>query len=276
MSEHDAAGQEPYGLPVGSTDRALVDVLAAWSVELRAAGRRPRTVQIRTGVVRAIYRTAGAVLVDELDDDAVLDYLARELAPASRRQYVTTWRAWCRYVGRPCELVTPRVPRGLPRPARGPQLAAAQLAAAGHVGAWIACGRWAGLRAGEVARLRGDDVDLAGGVLYVDGKGGQRGVLPLHPRLGDVLAPWVAAAGAGPLWDVTAKHVSAAAGAVLRAHGAAERFHQLRHYYGTEVYRSSGDVLRAQRALRHASPTTTTIYAQLVDDDLAAAIGSVP
>lgn len=263
-------------LSTDSTDGSVAGALRAWASDLRARGLRPRTVQVRTTVVRAMYRDRGHELVDELDEQGVRLWLDRELAPATRRQYVTSWRAWCAWRGVPCDLVVPRVPRGLPRPARGAQLAAAQLAAPARVAAWIALGRWAGLRAGEVSRVQGRDVDLVAGVLTVQGKGGQLGALPLHPRLAVVLAPFVERSGGGPLWDASPALVSGLAGSLLREHGAAERFHQLRHYYGTAVYRASGDILRAQRALRHASPTTTTIYAQLGDDELAAAVGAVP
>lgn len=277
MNGDGVVRDEPVALPRGSTSAGVAAELARWTLQLGAAAMSPRTVQVRTSVVRAMYRDAGALEVDALDDDAVRAWIARPgLAAATRRQYVTSWRAWCRHVGRPCELVTPRVPRGLPRPARGAQLAAAQLAAPSPVDAWIACGRWAGLRAGEVARLSGADVDLEAGALFVHGKGGQLGVLPLHERLAEVLRPHVEASNGGRLWVVGPGWVSTAAGRVLRAHGAAERFHQLRHYYGTAVYRASGDVMRAQRALRHASPATTTVYAQLADDELAAVIGLVP
>jgi integrase/recombinase XerD len=127
-----------------------------------------------------------------------------------------------------------------------------------------------------VAGLRGEDVDAAGGVLYVDGKGGQRAAVPLHPRLGAALAPWVEASSGGRLWPASPHTVSRRAGRILREHGAADRFHQLRHFYGTAVYQATGDLYRAQRALRHASPATTQVYAQLADDALRAAVAAVP
>lgn len=261
-------------IPVRSIDSAL----ELWALDLRAAGMRPRTIAIRRGIIRAIHRYAEAGEVGGVTDEQLRAYIGRDgLAVATRRQYATSWRAWCRFSGQECTVVIPRVRPGLPRPARGPQLAAAQLAAPAPVSAWIALGRWAGLRASEVAGVRGEDVDLDAGVLYVEeAKGGQRAAVPLHPRLASLLEPYVEASGGGPLWQATALAVSVRAGKVLRDHGAAERFHQLRHYYGTEIYRASRDLLRAQRALRHRSPATTTIYAQLADDELAAVVAMVP
>jgi integrase len=251
-------------------------VLDEWRRNLEALGRRPKTVELRVGVVRKLYRDAGAVHVEDLDQAAVEAWLGGLVSPATRRAYAVTWRQWTLYAGHGEPLAVPRVPQGLPRPARAAQLAAAQLAADPRTAAWIACGRWAGLRAGEVSRLRGEDVDDVEGWLYVEGKGGQRGVVPLDPRLAAVLAPWVEASGGGRLWPVKPGRISEHAGAALRAAGAADRFHQLRHFYGTAVYQATGDLYRAQRALRHASPATTQVYAQLADDALRAAVAAVP
>lgn len=260
------------------TPRPVEGALAIWAGRMRAEGMRPATVTLRTGVIRAMYRRAGVALVDDLGEDQAHAFLGREgLSANSRRVYGVTWRLWCRHIGTSSTLPIPRVPRGLPRPARAAQLAAAQLAAPPPVAAWIACGRWAGLRAAEVAGLRAEDVDLVAGVLYIDGKGGQRAALDLDVRLGAVLAPFVdAAGGSGRMWSVTSKTVSGKAGRLLRAHGAATRFHQLRHFYGTAIYQGTGDLMKAQHALRHASPTTTTIYARMADGALRDAIAMVP
>lgn len=52
--------------------------------------------------------------------------------------------------------------------------------------------------------------------------------------------------------------------------------HALRHHYGTQVLRTSGDLRTAQRALRHASPASTAIYTQVADDALYRAIAGIP
>ena len=270
MSTTSALPPDKAGRPVGIE-------LAAWADRLRAAGMRPKTVELRTGVVRAAYRDSGVRLVGELSPELAAAWIGRPgLSANTRRVYAVSWRQWARHVGLPADLVIPRAPRGLPRPALAAGVAAAQLGADPLVAAWIACGRWAGLRAAEVAGLRGEDVDASSGTLFILGKGGQLAAIPLDPRLAAVLAPYVSASGGGALWDAGPTAVSARAGAVLRAHGAADRFHQLRHFYGTAVYRGTGDLLRAQRALRHASPATTIVYAQLGDEALREAIALVP
>jgi integrase len=264
-------------IPTDNGARPVALELERWADRLRAAGRARETVAVRVRVVRALYRDLGALEVGAVDEAGAERWIGRAgLSAATRRQYAVTWRQWCQWIGTPTDLPIPRAPRGVPRPARLAPLTSAQLAAPPLEAAWIACGRWAGLRASEVAGLRGEDVDAAGGVLYVDGKGGQRAAVPLHPRLGAALAPWVEASSGGRLWPASPHTVSRRAGRILREHGAADRFHQLRHFYGTAVYQATGDLYRAQRALRHASPATTQVYAQLADDALRAAVAAVP
>lgn len=255
---------------------ALVsEAVPEWDAWCRQRGHRPKTREVRCCVVRAVYKRAGLELVDELTDQHAAEYLGRELSPASRRTYAVSLRAWQAWTGLDLDVAVPHVPRGLPRPARLAGINAAMLAAPQPVRCWIALGRYAGLRAGEVALLRGDDVDLVAGVMRIEGKGGQLGTMAISPQLARELAPHVEASDGGRLWEVKSCQVSARAGRLLREHHAAGRFHELRHYFGTSIYQSTGDILRAQRALRHASPTTTTIYALLADEQLAAAVAMV-
>jgi len=53
--------------------------------------------------------------------------------------------------------------------------------------------------------------------------------------------------------------------------------HSLRHFYCTQALRSSGGDLRlTQRLARHASPATTAIYTQVLDEAAAAAVVAIP
>ena len=68
----------------------------------------------------------------------------------------------------------------------------------------------------------------------------------------------------GLWWECSARHVSTEVGAFLRAVGIDATAHRLRHYAGTAWYEASGhDLLTTARLLRHASVTTTQVYAQL-------------
>lgn len=253
--------------------RPALDAFDEWAA---AQGHRPATRRMRRTTIRALYAGAGLHRVEQLRQRHVTALLARpDLSASSRRTYAITMRAWLRWSGLRLEVPVPRVPKGTPRPARLAGIDAAMLAAPQPVRAWIALGRYAGLRAGEVARLRAEDVDLVGESMRVQGKGGQLAVVWVHPLLARELVAHVQRVGHGRLWDVNSQQVSRRAGVLLRTHTAADRFHQLRHYFGTEVYQQTGDIRKAQAALRHASSGTTEIYAQLLDDDLRAAVAMV-
>ena len=89
----------------------------------------------------------------------------------------------------------PRLPRRLPRPAR---LADVELSWRGRRRGWRrSCCLMvdAGLRCCEVARLEWSDVDLAGGVLIVRGKGDRERMFGLTPRLAADLAAYDDTAG---------------------------------------------------------------------------------
>jgi len=44
--------------------------------------------------------------------------------------------------------------------------------------------------------------------------------------------------------------------------------HATRHSYAVEVYRKTRDLRLTQRLLGHSSPVVTTVYANLLDDDV--------
>jgi integrase len=53
------------------------------------------------------------------------------------------------------------------------------------------------------------------------------------------------------------------------------RFHDLRHDFGTKLLRETGNLKLVQRAMNHATITTTTRYAHVLDGEVAAAMERV-
>lgn len=51
--------------------------------------------------------------------------------------------------------------------------------------------------------------------------------------------------------------------------------HATRHSYAVELYRKTKDLRLTQRQLGHASPVTTTVYANLLDDDVRHGVAKV-
>jgi integrase/recombinase XerD len=112
------------------------------------------------------------------------------------------------------------------------------------------------------------------GWLYVDGKGGTRCAIPLHPELAAIaktMPPvdwWFPHNGS----HVSGEWVSTCIRRALRAVGSTATAHQLRHSFGTAVLRSSHDLRVTQELLRHSSPASTAIYTQVADLDKVDAI----
>lgn len=133
-----------------------------------------------------------------------------------------------------------------------------------------------GLRAGEVASLRFDDIGWRLGVIVVHGKRGRTDELPIPVDVGERLVAYlrdgrpdradrqVFLGVDAPHRAVTAAAVtSVAARALKRAGiigpGAAHRF---RHTAACGVLAGGGGFVEAGQLLRHSSPQTTAVYAK--------------
>lgn len=134
-----------------------------------------------------------------------------------------------------------------------------------------------GLRAGEVASLRLDDIDWRIGVLMVRGKGARHEQLPLPVDVGKLLAGYLrrgrpaATAHRQVFLAVDAPHhalagcavSSVASRALFRAGipgpGAA---HRLRHTAACRVLAEGGGLVEAGQLLRQTSPASTAVYAK--------------
>lgn len=254
---------------------------------MRLRGMSSKTVELRLTVLGLLMRHAGRPLLDldQADLDAWQSTLG-VLALESRRAYVVQARgfyAWAADTGLVAEnpaavLVTPRVPKGVPRPMPEQDLERALAEAPPMIRIWLELAAYAGLRAAEIAVLeRADVLDTALiPSLVVHGKGGKTRVVPLAPEplasLEDLPMP-----ARGRLFrrpdgrPVTAKYVSEATGRFLRRRGFTHSLHKLRHRFATAAYRVSKDLRLVQELLGHESPATTAIYT-LVDPAAAAPV----
>lgn len=157
-----------------------------------------------------------------------------------------------------------KTPKAIPRPLPVDVAELAVTTGGPRVRRMAMLGLFAGLRAGEIAALHTDDIDLDHGVLVVrHGKGGKDRVVPLHPRLAAVLERVPAGYVVG--WDgrrVGAGTVSSTLGRHLRRCGIdAATGHQLRHTFGTELARrTGGDLVAIGKLMGHGSTETTKGY----------------
>lgn len=138
-----------------------------------------------------------------------------------------------------------------------------------------------GLRAGEAARLRLDDVNWRAGEIGIRGKGGQYDVLPLPADVGAAIAAWLrdgrpAVSFREAFTTVTAPTrplTREAVGCIVRrtcARAGLEPFgpHRLRHSAACAMIGAKVPMAGIAQAMRHRSHGVTAIYARAGIDRL--------
>jgi site-specific recombinase XerD len=138
----------------------------------------------------------------------------------------------------------------------------------------------AGLRVGEVVRVRPEDLDVPRGLLRVrEGKGSKDRVTLLSKRALALLGAYTEAfrpqgwlfPGERPGRHLTARSVQKVIRACARRAGIAKRVtpHTLRHSFATHLLESGTDLRFIQELLGHASSRTTEIYTHVTSTHLS-------
>lgn len=258
------------------------DAFETW---LRASGAAESTVEARVRYARYCEREWGYSLA-LADPDAIRANLARPgLSKWSRTTYFNHLRSAFRWLVETGELDhdpmdrmrRPRPPRDVPRPLTDLEAARVDAAATGVVREWIMLAMLAGLRAHEVAQVKGEDVTET--FIFVDGKGGQQAFIPTHPDL------WALAQRKPRMgyWYPSYTHdghirgetVSSRVTALFRSLNIEGSLHRCRHSFGTNLVRGGTSLTVVQSLMRHASLNTTAAYIKVGEDERRAAVGSL-
>lgn len=268
----------------GHLARVITDTeLEQWTAWMRAAGRPETTIGLRVYHVR---RVMAAIDVSpwEITAEDLVRFLADQVwAAETRRSYRASLRAfyaWGQACGRrpdsPAHLLPPiTVPRGVPRPTPNELYRAALSAAGPRERLMVLLAAVCGLRRGEIARARREDVepDLLGYSLRVHGKGGHVRSVPLPDALAAQLlsAPpgWLFPSSRSDGGHLTAHHVGVLVSRLLPEGWTC---HTLRHRCATVAYASTRDLRAVQELLGHAKPETTARYTQVPVDAIRAAV----
>jgi site-specific recombinase XerD len=139
-----------------------------------------------------------------------------------------------------------------------------------------------GLRAGEIAALKLDDIDWRAGEIVVRGKGNRVERLPFPADVGEAVAAWLlhgrpeSSEGRTVFVRIRAPHrplttgsVSSIVAAAARRAGLGEiRAHRLRHTAATLMLRAGATLPEIGQVLRHRCAATTAIYAKVNRDAL--------
>lgn len=161
----------------------------------------------------------------------------------------------------------PKLRRNLPRPIQTGDLAMALQMAEPTMRAWLALAAFGGLRCAEIAGLEvGSSFLWDDGLIRVVGKGDKERLVPIHSQVRRTMAP-IPLPSRGRIFRrprggaYPASVVSREISLYLHSLGINATAHQLRHWFGTNTYRACHDLRVVQELMGHASPTTTSIYA---------------
>ncbi|MFD7955007.1 tyrosine-type recombinase/integrase [Streptomyces ardesiacus] len=246
----------------------------------RADGYAANTIRARVNCIKAIAKHAG-LSADKICPEHVQAYFStRALTSWTRRTYLNHLASFGKWLG--SNLIDgirkPPAPRATPDPIAEHDLKdlLGSTTRPDHR-AWVLLGAFCGLRAHETAKLAAEDLqDGSDGqtLLRVVGKGGRTDVVPVPP----VVLAALDRQSRGRFWPgLRPEKVSRSISRVAKAVGMKMRYHQLRHRFGTAVYRASGqDLLMTQRLMRHASPATTAGYAAVADDRFQEVVRGLP
>lgn len=248
--------------------------LIAWTLDMRAQSLSERTIKERVRIVRQ-FTAAFAISSNQPSPESITTFLAQShLKPASRDTYYRALRAWFTWQQKqqfinasPMEQVgRPRIPPSSPRPA--PLVHVDRVLSSGIRTATrmkILLATWAGLRVHEIARFKGEHLDLPNETMTVSGKGGRIDTLPVHSIILDEAkffpdhGYWFPSP-VHPDQPIRPDSVSTAISHAFARIDTDITAHQLRHTFATELLYQGVDVRIVQTLMRHESLSTTARY----------------
>jgi integrase/recombinase XerC len=251
------------------------ELFARHALSQERRGLQKSSIKIRDQYLRTLAaahpRRKTILTVTREEIEAFLD--GRGIDVSTRKAWLSHLNSFYRWAvgegygkANPVEhIIRPKVPRRLPRPADPDELDAALKAADPKMKAWILLAGMAGLRCMEIATLQGQDINWASKTITVRGKGDKERTVAVNARTLQSLKR-LKPPRRGPVFTrpmgggYSNSGLSDEFNRFLRGAGVHATAHQLRHFYGTEMFRKGHDVLVVQQQMGHASPVTTAGY----------------
>lgn len=217
---------------------------------------------------------------DSVTAAEIVEWLAEggsDWSANTRWTYHTTLRAWFLWLQKlghridnpMINIDSPKRAKGIPHPVTNhdvQRLLAVRTRRRARAMLRLAC--FQGLRVHEIAKIKGEHVDLVARTMIVTGKGGFTATLPLHhlvvemayqmPRKGY----WFPGADHGHQRRESVSQTIK--DAMVRA-GVTGSAHWLRHWFGTALLEAGVDVRTVQTLMRHQNLATTEIYTKVTD-----------
>lgn len=267
------------------------------------SGHSPRTY---LGAIRAYltWLQAAEVDGDPLNDPAAKDWAVRDyrsyLVTVAKRATATvnkhlaalqdfyTWRGLGVPQGVKRHQVARHAPKALEPRAKLRYLRAVEACPSARDRAIALLPLYAGTRIAEITALDVADVRLSArkGEVRLVGKGEKSRTVPVHPKLREALAAWLAdrpgrrGADSAALFTSargTRMTTDALADVIDRITSAAGledevTSHRLRHTFGTELTRNGVDIVTVAELMGHASLETTRLYTRPSEADMQRAV----
>jgi len=253
---------------------------------LRAAGRSPATIRDRSRLLLAADK-ALPYGIDAPTTEELTEFLA-----------TPGWSTWtrCTYFGHlvgfydwatagdqpylslnPAKTLTrPKCPDSDPDPVTDDELDQALARSPERWQDIITCAAYAGLRAGEIARLRREHINQEFVTVWY-GKGGRTLKVPTHAEIWrrfvdrppGLLVPDRNGAVAVRMSADARRHFDTIGMPTLH-------LHRFRHWFATMLLRQGNDIRTVQTLMRHKSLQTTAAYLLVADEQRRLAISTLP
>ncbi|MEB3021335.1 tyrosine-type recombinase/integrase [[Mycobacterium] crassicus] len=268
-----------------STTLALAD----WEIWQTAQRLSRNTIDERIRVIRQLHSETGEQPL-HIDAVGIVRWIAdheddwADSTACTYTSYLSAWFKWLQLTDR--RIDNPMVKVGTPQsPDREPRpISDVDVVKLLQIRMWKSTRRMillallAGLRVHEIAKIRGEDFDLSGRLLWVKGKRKRLKSIPLHPILVELASEMPAAGYWFPMRGhegehILSKSVSDIIGRAMRRAGVRGTPHCLRHWFATTLLDSGVDIRTVQELLRHKSIATTQIYTKVSAERGQEAIG---
>ncbi|GAA2750183.1 tyrosine-type recombinase/integrase [Amnibacterium kyonggiense] len=302
----DLPAEEPMHMPSISRwrrrssheiEQSVQQWLATWELRMMAQNCTKDTITERLTTARAFLRTAvfeGEPLdLSEIRTHELLRFISRtDLKPSTRATYRSTLTAFFRFLvgeGAIEHDPTARLPRVRFRPAEPDPVRTIDMqrlldsGIRGQTITKVLLYAYEGLRASEIAAIKGEDIDWERGRIWVaHAKGGRPVWRPLHPLvLEHIQAQDYPRVGywfpsyriPGP---VTGSSVSDTISKAMKRAGIPHRPHDLRKWHGTTLLALGADSIDVQHSLRHVDGQSMKAYVLPNEERITAAKQRLP
>ncbi len=267
----------------------LHELVEEWALWQKAGRRAERTVEERCRVVGNLLEESGADPVTVKPMQIARWMTTHEewsqSTAATYHSYLMSFFKWLQMMdyrdNNPMhKLQGPRRPERSPRPVADDDLIRLLNVRMNHrTKVMIMLGALAGMRVSEIARVKGEDIDLVAGRIHILGKGSKRNWVPLHPLLIAIAETmpkqgiWFPGNSRRPGLPIRSKSCSDVIGLAMRRAGVRGTPHALRHWYATTLLSDGADLRTVQELMRHSSVQTTQVYTQVPDARRNDAVG---